>query len=143
MSNEVVDLIESAEEARRRAYAPYSGFHVGCALETESGDLFLGCNIENASYPVTICAERVALGSAIAAGHQRFRRLVLVTDAVSPASPCGMCRQALAEFGPEIEIISRGTNGEEARWTVAELLPERFSLDRSGSGSASIAPSVL
>lgn len=117
-----------ALEAMQRAYAPYSSFHVGAALETEDGRRFSGCNIENASFPVTICAERVALGAAVAQGAKRFRRIAVAADGPEPASPCGMCRQALAEFGLDLEVISVTPDGAETRWTLEELLPANFEL---------------
>lgn len=112
-----------------RAYAPYSGFHVGAALEAEDGRRFAGCNVENAAYPVTVCAERVALGAAVAAGARRFRRLYLTASGGSPASPCGMCRQALAEFGLDLAVRSEGASGETREWTLRELLPDGFTLE--------------
>jgi cytidine deaminase len=126
MSNN--DLLSAAHEALLNAYAPYSRFRVGCALEGESGTVYTGCNIENASYSVTNCAERVALGTAIAAGERRFRRLVLVSDSPTPASPCGACRQALNEFSPSMQIESHGRVSGVQKWTVAELLPASFIL---------------
>src|SRR5688572_20978739 len=121
-------LIEVARSAQRHAYAPFSRFRVGAALETEQGTIFSGCNIENASFGATLCAERVALGSAVAAGERRFKRIVVVTDSQHPDAPCGLCRQVLIEFGPQLEVIAVAPNGEKKTWKVSELLPDRFIL---------------
>lgn len=115
-----------AAEMMRVAYAPYSDFRVGAALLTADGTIVGGCNVENASYPAGTCAERCALGAAVASGHQRFIAVVVSTAAAEPTPPCGICRQALAEFGLELEVVSCTTSGKEARWTLAELLPFPF-----------------
>lgn len=121
-------LQAAAEAARDRAWAPYSSFPVGAALETDSGEVFVGCNVENASFGLTICAERGAVMAAIAAGHRRFRRMVISTNDTLPTPPCGACRQVLAEFAPELEILSLA-GGRAQRWTLSELLPARFLFD--------------
>lgn len=118
-------MIEAARAARERAYAPYSGYRVGAALESDDGQLFVGANVENASLGVTNCAERVALGAAVTRGARHFMRLVIVTDSEPPAAPCGACRQALAEFGLDLVIDSVGPHSTR-RWTLAELLPDAF-----------------
>ena len=118
-------LVTAARAAQARAYAPYSNFRVGAALETESGDVYVGCNVENASYGLTICAERAAVCAALAGGAQRFRRAVVVSDADPPAAPCGACRQVLAEFGAELRVDAVGPR-RTASWTIAELLPAAF-----------------
>ena len=118
-------LVAAARAAMANAYAPYSHFHVGAAIETADGRMFAGCNVESASYGLTICAERMALGAAVAAGARMLRRVVVTTDADPPAAPCGACRQLLAEFGLETEVVAVGPAGER-RWTLRELLPDAF-----------------
>ena len=109
-----------------RAYAPYSDFRVGAALLADDGTIIVGCNVENSSFPSGSCAERGALAAAVVAGHRHFAALVIVTDAEEPTSPCGMCRQALVEFAPDLQIISITTSGAEASWSLADLLPHPF-----------------
>jgi cytidine deaminase len=121
----VDQLRAAAMAARTEAYCPYSGFAVGAALQTEDGRIFSGCNVENASFGLTICAERSALAAAIAAGARRFQKLVIVADADPGVSPCGACRQALAEFGLGLIVEGVGPNSAR-RWTLAELLPDPF-----------------
>jgi cytidine deaminase len=128
----VSDLVARAREAMRNAYAPYSKFHVGAAIEAADGRIFVGCNVESASYGLTICAERMALGAAVAAGSRALRRVAVTTEVDPPAAPCGACRQLLAEFGLNIEVIAVGP-GSEKRWTLGALLPDAFTketLDR-------------
>jgi cytidine deaminase len=118
-------LISAARTAQAHAYAPYSNFRVGAALESHDGAVFSGCNVENASYGLTICAERAAICAAVSAGVTRFRRAVVVSDVDPPAAPCGACRQVLAEFGLDLPIDGVGSRGT-VRWRLSDLLPVAF-----------------
>ena len=118
-------LVDAARAAQQRAYAPYSRFRVGCALEAADGRVFVGCNVENASYGLTICAERAAVCAAVVAGARQFRRAVVVSDADPPAAPCGACRQVLSEFGADLRVDGVGA-ASTVSWTIAELLPAAF-----------------
>lgn len=119
-------LIEAAKKARANAYAPYSGFQVGAAVLGKDGLIFTGCNVENASYSLTICAERAAVFKAVCAGTTGFDAIAVVTELDVPAAPCGACRQILAEFSPEMEVIMANTRGESRTATLRELLPLAF-----------------
>ncbi len=125
MNQEWQSLIELANEARRRAYAPYSKYRVGAALRTRTGRIFTGVNVENAAYPTSICAERTAVFKAVSEGEHDFEVIAVVTD--NGGSPCGSCRQVLAEFGLEtIVLLANGKNELVLQTTVSELLPEAF-----------------
>ena len=117
------ELISAAQAAREKAYAPYSGFKVGAALLTEDGRVFTGSNVENVSFGLTMCAERVAVGTAVQAGAMTFRAIVVVSDSTEPVVPCGACRQVLAEFAPDLEIVSATVNGKATGFNLATLLP--------------------
>ncbi|HEY5791794.1 MAG TPA: cytidine deaminase [Chthoniobacterales bacterium] len=120
---EIERWIAAARTAREEAYAPYSKFQVGAALVAVDGRIFSGCNVENISFGLTMCAERVALGQAIAAGVREFAAIAIVADTVRPVSPCGACRQVLAEFHPSLEIYLCTLGGLCERFSLADLLP--------------------
>jgi cytidine deaminase len=119
------ELIAAACRVLQQAYAPYSGFSVGAALRTHSGRVFTGCNVENASYGLTICAERVAVGKAVSEGERDFEAIAIVSRGA--ATPCGACRQVLAEFNPELHIIVADLEGNYRHFRLSELLPRAFS----------------
>ena len=119
-------LRERAFAAMERAYAPYSKFRVGAAILASDGSVTEGCNVENAAYPAGICAERSAVSAAVARGNRGFEAVVIATEADEPTPPCGMCRQVLEEFAPDLPVLSITSSGAEARWTMSELLPAAF-----------------
>lgn len=119
-------LRERAAAAMERAYAPYSTFRVGAALLGTDGSVAEGCNVENASYPAGICAERAAVAAAIARGVRTFAAIAIATEAELPTPPCGICRQVLMEFAPELVVLSVTRGGATAQWTMSDLLPAAF-----------------
>jgi cytidine deaminase len=120
----VKELVNAALAAKGNSHAPYSAFKVGAALLAESGLIFVGCNVENISFGLTLCAERVCIGSAVAAGETKFRAIALATDSKQSIVPCGACRQVLAEFNPNLEIFSFAQQAkQEVRFRLGELLP--------------------
>jgi cytidine deaminase len=131
----VDELIAAARHARGHAYAPFSNFQVGAALETSDGRIVTGCNVENATYGLTLCAERVAVFKAISDGYRplQFRRIAIVADTTSPTPPCGPCRQILWEFGGDLEVILADLQVERGRFRLADLLPHPFDARLLGS----------
>ena len=122
----VTRLINEAIKVREQAYAPYSHFKVGAALLGKSGKIYLGCNVENASYGATICAERTAAVKAVSEGERSFEALAVVTDSQRPGSPCGICRQFLAEFGLDLKLFLGNLDGEVIEATLADYFPAPF-----------------
>lgn len=124
------DLIAAATAVRQHAYAPASHFKVGAAVLTDDGRIFSGCNVENASFGLTVCAERAAVCAAVATGCRALRAVAIVTDLRDPARPCGACRQVLAEFGPAMVVLLVGNTGERIVTSLDRLLPEPFTFDK-------------
>jgi cytidine deaminase len=124
-------LVDAAARAREHAYAPYSGFRVGAAVLTNDGRVFAGCNVENASYGLCVCAERVAIFGAIAHGARAIAAVAVVTDAAQPAPPCGACRQVIAEFASDATIVLANGAGARTTTSLGALFPDPFRLDAS------------
>lgn len=124
------ELFQAASKVRERAHVPYSRFPVGAAILYEDGAVVAGCNVENATYGLTVCAERGAFVQGVALGHRKPRAVAIVVDTPTPCPPCGMCRQVMAEFGaPDLPVRSRNLKGDEARYSLRELLPHAFTSD--------------
>ena len=119
------DLVAAARKARRRAYAPYSNFRVGAAVLSD-GRMYTGVNVENASYPLSVCAERNAVAAAVMAGRTKIDAVAVVADDTEPTPPCGGCRQVLHEFGPDMLVVAEADNGRRAEWVLRSLLPAAF-----------------
>ena len=119
-------LLEAARAVRLNAHAAFSHFKVGAALETADGQIITGCNVENATYGLTVCAERVALFKAVSEGHRRFRRVAVVADTHEPTPPCGACRQLLWEFGGDLEVVLGNLTGETGLYRLKDLFPLPF-----------------
>lgn len=122
-------LVEAAKDARALAYAPYSKFKVGAALLTEEGKIFTGCNVENATYGATVCAERTALFKAVSEGFRHFKAIAIVFGETDMGVPCGICRQVIFEFGKSIDVVMANLNGEYEVQTIEQLLPKGFGPD--------------
>lgn len=120
------ELIALAQSARERAYCPYSRFAVGAALECADGTVYTGCNVENAAYPVGLCAERAAAAAAVGGGHRDFVRIAVAGSGDAFCMPCGMCRQFLSEFAPELEVLCVNRRGEARKGKLSDLLPGSF-----------------
>lgn len=121
-------LKSAALAVQARAYVPYSNYRVGAALLTSGGQIIAGCNVENATFGATCCAERNAVFSAVTQGHQAFRAVAVATNGAEPGAPCGICRQVLAEFGSDLEVLCFTPEGAENRYLLSELLPHAFRL---------------
>ena len=119
-------LVAAAREAREHAVADFSGFKVGAAVETGTGEIITGCNIENATYGLTICAERVAIFTALSEGHRSFRRIAVVADTTAPTPPCGACRQIIWEFCGDIPVVLANLSSIAATYQMSDLLPSPF-----------------
>jgi cytidine deaminase len=119
-------LLDAARTARHNAVAPFSGFQVGAALLTDDGRVVTGCNVENATYGLTVCAERVALWKALSEGHRRFVKVAVVAESSDPTPPCGACRQLLWEYGGDLEVILGDLASETGRYRLKDLLPHPF-----------------
>ena len=122
------ELLSLAREAMKNSHSPYSRFAVGAALECSDGEVYTGCNVENASFGATICAETVAIVTAVARGKREFRRVAIVSDGSDYTLPCGTCRQMLQEFAPEIEILGARADGRYVSYRLRELMPFPFTL---------------
>ncbi len=121
-------LKAAALAVQARAYVPYSNYQVGAALLMASGEIVAGCNVENATFGATCCAERAAVFAAVAAGHRAFRAVAVVTNGAAPGTPCGICRQVLAEFGNDLDVLCFTPDGVEQHYRLSELLPHAFTL---------------
>ncbi|MEM1946892.1 MAG: cytidine deaminase [Candidatus Caldarchaeum sp.] len=121
-----VQLLQQARKAMRHSYAPYSRFRVGAALLTEDGEIVTGCNVENASYGLSNCAERTAVFKAVSEGRKKFKAIAVVSSKTNPAYPCGACRQVLREFNPRLRVVVAGLKGRPEVTTVDRLLPRSF-----------------
>ncbi len=126
MSEDLQLLIEEARQARLHSVAPFSNFRVGAAVKTDSGKVYTGCNIESASYGLTVCAERVAIWKALSEGERKFTALAVVADTETLTPPCGTCRQIIWEFAKEAEIVFANLHGESETFSMADLLPRAF-----------------
>lgn len=126
MKINIKKLIAAAKAARGMAYAPYSKFRVGAALQARNGKIFTGCNVENASYGISCCAERTALFKAVSEGVKSFKAIAVVTDMSTPCFPCGICRQALYEFAPDLTVIAATLSGDYKIEILRDLLPCAF-----------------